>query len=228
MERSLERLRQAVEQSKEDYIHKLDSQWLATVNDQYRGHSIKEIFGGSIKNPDPDGPETINVDAGWDGSLSDADVNKLADYIEEPTQFLIIQGPSGTGKSTLAATIGRKLVHELEISAAFINSVTLINEFSFRNEHEDPVKHFASFGLLVIDDLGAVNEALTPHQQKALWNLIESRWSKTNKLTIITTNMAIQTSNSQGLGLSSWIGESGWDRISSSLTRVNATGESFR
>jgi DNA replication protein DnaC len=225
MERSLERLRQAVGQSQEDYIQKLDNQWLETIPDQYRGHSVKEITGGVAK--DLVTGESRTFEAGWDGSLNDDGINKLSDYLDEPTNFLIIRGTSGTGKSTLSATVGRKVMHDKQLSARFVNSVSLISEFSFRNEHADPVKYFASFGLLVIDDLGAVNEALTPHQQKSLWNLIEARWSNNDRYTIITTNMAIQD-NKEGAGLSSWIGESGWDRIASDLTRVNMSGESFR
>jgi len=220
MARSLERLRQAVEQSQDDYVQKLDQQWLATVPDQYRGHSVKEIVGGTNNSGD-------EIEAGWGGSLNNDDIDKLADYLEEPTKFLILRGTAGTGKSTIAATIGRKLIHDHQFSAVFVNSVSLITDFSFREDHKNPVKHFAEFDLLVIDDLGAVNEGLTPYQQKALWNLIESRWSARGKYTIITTNMAIQDNN-EGLGLSTWIGESGWDRIASDLTRVNMSGVSFR
>ena len=224
MTRSLDRLRQAVEQSQDEYAQKLDQQWLATVADQYRGHSVKEIIGGRGKNSKG---EVVEYEAGWNDSLNDDDVDKLADYIEDPTKFLILRGTAGTGKSTLAATLGRKMVHDHQFSGAFVNSVSLISEFSYREDYKNPVRHFSDFDLLVIDDLGAVTESLTAHQQKALWNLIESRWSVRNKYTIITTNMAIQDNN-EGLGLSSWIGESAWDRIASDLTRVNMSGDSFR
>lgn len=208
MTRSLDRLRQAVADSQEDYTHKLDAQWLSTVPDQYRGHLVKE------------------VEDGWGGSLTESGVDMLTDYIENPSRFLILRGTAGTGKSTLAATLGRKILHDKQLSAAFVNSITMLSEFSFKGD-SNPVGHYASFGLLVIDDLGAVNEGLTAHQQKSFWNLIESRWSTRDRYTIITTNMAIQDNN-EGIGLSSWIGDSGWDRIASDLTRINMSGESFR
>jgi len=225
MDRELEHslFAQKVAESKNDFVKKLDRQWLASVPDQYQGHSMKEVFGGTLQR----GDKEVTFEEGWNGSLNESNVDKLRDYIDEPSKFLILRGDSGVGKSTLAATIGRKLIYSLSISALFVNSVSLLNEFSFRKEHDDPIDYFSSFGVLVIDDLGAVNESLTPHQQKSLWGLVESRWNKSGKYTIITTNMAIQN-NEKGVGLSSWIGESGWDRISSDLVRVSMTGESLR
>jgi len=223
MTRSLDRLRQAVEESQDEYVHKLDSQWMSTVPDEYRGHSIREAIGGTVRNANG---STYESNGGWNGSLTDSDIDQIADYIDEPTKFAILRGTAGTGKSTLAASLGRKIVHDRQVAGAFVTSVTMLREFSYSMD-TNPVKHYASFGVLVIDDLGAVNESLTARQQQSLWNLIEARWSARNLFTIITTNMAIQD-NAQGLGLSSWIGESGWDRIASDLTRVNMSGESFR
>lgn len=215
MERPKDKLREYAQKSMEEFTAKLDQHWLATVPDSYKGHSVREIRG---ENDD---------DFGWNGSLDEGDVIRLERYLEEPTKFLILRGTAGTGKTTLGATIGRALVRRKQLGGKFVNSVAMLNDFSFREEHDSPVKHFASFGVLLIDDLGAVNESLTPHQQKSLWSLIEERWSKNDKYTIITTNMALIDSK-EGVGLSSWIGESGWDRISDDLTRVQMSGDSFR
>lgn len=217
MGRSLERLRQAVINSQDEYSEKLLGMWDETVPAQYANRRIDEA-----------GPKPANgEDPGWAGSLDQEGILKIQEYLNDPSQFLILRGSAGTGKSTLAATIGRHLVGELSIGGRFTNSLELFQELSFRLHHKDPVGYFASFGVLVIDDLGVVNESISPHQQKALWGLIEARWSSPGKYTIITTNMPIKQ-NAGGSGLSEWIGESGWDRIVSDLTRVTMHGESLR
>lgn len=204
--------RAIAEQHRRTHQHRqgLLASWGASVPGEYRGRSIEDIDGG------------------WGGHLPrDGRVAARRYLLANGTRYLLLQGPKGVGKSTMAVTLAATLVERLGQPALFRNSLLLMASFSFRPEGEDPLKEAGEAPILVLDDLGAGNEGTTPHQQRSLWALIESRWANPSLRTIITTNMAI-SSNREGVGLVDWLGPSAWDRVSDDLTRIVLTGESFR
>lgn len=158
--------------------------------------------------------------------LDGAKVAKVKDYLAEPTQFLILHGPKGTGKTALSSWIGYQLVEDA--SARLFSLPDMINKLStlpFEQRHAlQTLVNEAD--LLVLDDIGAADSTLTAFQHKAIWSLIDERYKNPDLITILTTNLAVFHEEEESLV--KWCGDSAWDRISSSLTRVHMTGESLR
>ena len=151
-----------------------------------------------------------------------ADIHKLLNR-SYPGAFVLLKGVAGTGKTTTATAIVTELIQQYGGSGRFVNGMELLNRLSFDRA---VLADLSGTDYLVIDDLGAVNEGITPHQQRSLWALIEARWSD-HLLTIITTNMGIQT-NELGVGLAEWVGPSAWDRIADQLLLIQTIGSSAR
>lgn len=181
--------------------------WLVSIPRRYIGRTMDDAYQG------------------WGGKLSTADVAAIRRVMGTPSGFVIMRGESGVGKTTLAVTMATEKLSQGK-TCSFATSIDLLQEFSFHGG-DAPVYRHSRADILVIDDLGAVNEGMTAHQQRLLWALIEKRWSTGTQLTILTTNMAIQD-NSQGIGLATLIGPSGWDRVSDDMELIQFRGESFR
>lgn len=209
--RKQERIRARIKQAEDEYIDKISGLWWEQVPDEYHGFSIEgDLF-----------------DDKWAGRLQRGQVVRLKRYLKEPSRFLLMRGTAGLGKSSLSATLAGRLVEEQGRSAVYVSANSMLYEFSYRDEGVNPIKRYSLCPILVIDDLGAINEGITPHQERCLGELIEQRYSNRDRITIITTNMSIQ-STSEGLGLRDWIGPRSWDRIQQNLTMVDFNGESMR
>lgn len=184
--------------------------WIHTLPFKYRGRSEQDILDG------------------WGGQLKGPELASIRRILKRTKRggFVLLQGPSGTGKTTLACTVATELVRNHHLSAMFTSAISMFQEFSYSGA-DRPIDQFSNPDVLIIDDLGAVNEGMTSHQHRLLWAVIENRWSHASKLTIITSNMAIND-NEDGAGLKTLIGQSGWDRISDDLEYLMLAGESFR
>jgi DNA replication protein DnaC len=209
-----ERIAHHQAQSQSAYVKDLRRAFASHVPSEYQGHDIKGLTEGKRD---------------WNGALSRDGVVGIARYLKEPTRFLIMNGPTGTGKSSAAYVVGDRLIAGTGKPARFVSAAGMLSAFSFgtgqRTAHEVLTDH-STVPILVIDDLGSLNDGMSDHQRRSLWSLIDSRWS--NRLrTIITSNMAIN-GNREGNGISDLLGESAWDRISDSLTIAPFDGESFR
>lgn len=168
----------------------------------------------------------------WSGTLSKGDALKLRRYLESPRNFLVLVGPTGTGKSTLACAIARHLLLQSGRAAMFISATQMLAQFSYGRENgkvtgADVLETLAHTPILIIDDLGSANEGMTAHQQRSLWALIDARWGDPSKVTIMTSNMAIN-GNLAGIGLSELLGESSWDRVRHEASVIQFSGESLR
>lgn len=130
---------------------------------------------------------------------------RIRDNLEsrEPVRFegnLFIQGPSGTGKSLIAASTLTHIVRNNTVSGRWLDAddyVEMIKD-SFNHDGELPemyssphlVKYAKGvFDVLVIDGLG--EERLTPFAQHELGSLIRKRYDK-EKTTIITSSLSPQ------------------------------------
>lgn len=164
----------------------------------------------------------------WGGRLSAAEVVQVLKYVKSGgSRFLLLQGPEGTGKSTLGVTIISDLVRQTGHAATHHVVPRLLASFSHPRDGEDPLRDASRAPILMLDDMGAANSSMTDHQQRSLWSLIDARWSNPELRTIITTNMS-QGNQREGVGLQSWLGPPAWARVADDLTQINVKGESFR
>lgn len=205
--RNRSRQREALESREAAHIETLLRNWERTVPGEYVKVSLEQILASE--------------------SLGRGVPTRVSRYVKDPSKFLLLHGPKGVGKSTMGVGIVSRLISSLGVAATFTNFVTLTNDFSFRLKESDPLDAASSAPILMIDDLGSMNDGLTSFQERMLWALIEARWSREGRYTILTTNMAIQ-SNRDGIGLAEWLGDSAWDRISDDLVRIEMKGDSHR
>jgi DNA replication protein DnaC len=185
--------------------------WLNSVPKAHHGFSI----------------DNIKKDQ-WGGKLDRAEVVQVMRYVQSGgSRFMLLQGPEGTGKSTLAVTIFSELVKKNGKKAKHYVVPQLLSAFSFPRDGEDPLGDASKVPFLVLDDMGAGNGEMTPHQQRSMWALIDARWSNPELRTIITTNMS-QNDQREGMGLRSWLGTAAWARVADDLTQITIKGDSFR
>lgn len=164
----------------------------------------------------------------WGGKLDRAEVAQVLRYVQSGgTRFMLLQGPEGVGKSTLAVTIISELVKVEGKKAKHYVVPTLLSQFSFPRDGEDPLGDASKAPILLLDDMGAGNGAMSEHQQRSMWSLIDARWSNPNLRTIITTNMS-QNDQREGAGMRSYLGTASWARVADDLTQITIRGESFR
>lgn len=109
------------------------------------------------------------------------------------TQSLILAGPYGTGKTSLAVSVIQKRITEHGERALFTNVNTLFEEikalFGRENESSQLLQRVMNVPLLVLDDLGA--ERATEWVQSNLYNILNYRLTN-NKPTIVTTNLDME------------------------------------
>lgn len=154
--------------------------------------------------------------------------SRVLRFIDRPDRFALLTGPTGVGKTTLAVSMVGRMVEDRLAHAEFRSFLRLMQDFSFRPEGTDPLREAVAAPILLLDDLGSRNEGLTPHQERTLWSLLDSRWADPDKITVLTTNMSLRAQRGEGIGLAEWMGESAWDRVTDSLTLVKFEGETLR
>lgn len=151
--------------------------------------------------------------------LSPEDKDKLTEYLEHPTPFLILSGGSGLGKSATAIGIAFELMRrDYAVTAKYISAAILLNEFSFGDGSEDrlrPFKRTVQPDILIIDDISLGSSLSTETRSSSMQALIAKRWED-KKYTIITTDLKIEEDledDGKDDTLRNWFGESSWNRI---------------
>lgn len=195
-----------------EHQQKLVDRWLNNVPDEYTDRTIRDIENG------------------WHDHLDAPSRVNLMKYVNSggDSRFLVLQGPTGVGKSTLAVTIATHLLEKYGTSPEYRMTPTLLQDFSYG--FQDGINHLRVLShvpLLILDDMGAGNTSMTEHQQRNMWSLIDQRWSNKGLLTIVTTNMAT-SGNRTGIGMREWLGETAWDRVSHDMLRIALGGDSLR
>ncbi len=99
---------------------------------------------------------------------------------------LILFGPSGVGKSHLAAAIGRRLV-EKEVRVHYTKTTTLVQKLQLAYDEkklQNELDKLAKYDLLILDDIGYVKK--TDAETSVLFELIADRYE--SKSLLITAN----------------------------------------
>lgn len=110
---------------------------------------------------------------------------KYLKFISNNENILFV-GPPGVGKTHLATAVGIESALN-RISTYFISCHDLILQLKrahLENRLEQRIKHFASYGVLIIDEVGYL--PLDIESSNLLFQLIAKRYER--KSTVITTN----------------------------------------
>lgn len=188
--------------------------WDKSVPERYRGLSLDRIFREA-------------------DSINEEDKKKLKEFVKNPKRFLVLQGPSGLGKTSIAYALCRELIDSTAAySAKVIDFPALMHEFSFgRDSDKNPMKEFSKPGILAIDDIGAGGILnLSQARSEGFWGLINYRWEKA-KPTILTTNLiAVREpgDDESTKTLQELATDSAWDRIADDGLIIQMKGTSIR
>lgn len=121
-------------------------------------------------------------------SINAAQISAFAENIQwiNKAHNLLLFGPSGVGKTHLAAAIGRRLI-EHDMRVLLTKTTTLVAKMQAANkEHKlaDLVAKLAKFQLLILDDIGYVKKSES--ETSVLFELIADRYESGSLL--ITSN----------------------------------------
>lgn len=144
-------------------------------------------------------------------------------FIEEKENIVFL-GSSGVGKTHLATSIGITVAKK-RMTTYFIKCSDLILQLKkakLENRLETRLKHFTSYTLLIIDELGYL--PIDKEDSKLFFQLIDRRYEK--KSTIITTN--INFNNWDEVFMDPVIANAILDRILHHAHVINITGKSYR
>lgn len=184
MQSSWQELVQQAEENRWTY-----SQFLATLCEReiackQQRRIQKNIFEAKL----PIGKSLDTFDFAKTHSINSAQISAFAENTQwvNRAHNLMLFGPSGVGKTHIAAAIGRRL-SEHGIRVLFTKTTALVAKLHIaHNEHKlaDLIAKLAKFQLLILDDIGYVkkNEAET----SVLFELIADRYEAGSLL--ITSN----------------------------------------
>lgn len=142
----------------------------------------------------------------------------------ENNENIVFLGSSGVGKTHLSISIGIEAARQ-RYSTYFIKCSNLLENLKKaqdENRLEARLKHYASYRLLIIDELGylPINEG----DERLLFQLIDRRYEK--KSTIVSTN--INFSDWEGIFYDVRIANAILDRILHHCSIIQIIGESYR
>ena len=143
---------------------------------------------------------------------------KTERWLERPEGNLLIFGPVGTGKTTLAIAACRELAFRYGWHPRFATATQFFDEV--RPEGGSRVEEYIKRRVLLIDDLGAGRNEMTQFESDRLTRLVDERHLN-NRITIITSNSNSSTFKAQ-------LGERLYDRILHHSLVVVLNGKSQR
>lgn len=139
----------------------------------------EEIFGPRYKETTV---ESLKVDPKY--------IQQISSWTESPSNFLVLMGPPGTGKTYICAalyewsSVFRKSKHLKE--AQYLSN--LKNYYDFNGQCVDIIDDLVEFDYLSIDDLGAYEPSEWDRSQ--IFYTIDTRY-KMCLPTVITTNLTL-------------------------------------
>jgi DNA replication protein DnaC len=159
-------------------------------------------------------------------SINPAQVNACAentDWVKQ-AQNLIIFGPSGVGKTHLAAAIGRRLI-ERGMRVFFTKTTTLVQKLHLaNNQHKlsEFLLKLSKYDLLILDDIGYVKKSEA--ETSVLFELISDRYEA--KSLMITSNHSFDEWDS--IFPNSTMAVAAIDRLVHHSTIININEPSYR
>lgn len=170
----------------------------------------------------------------WSGKLTAVQTKNFKTYLDKPTMFLVLCGPSGMGKTVMGIEVCRRLLEENVCSTALYETAPqMFTDLSFGfREDIDAIDKYTSPDVLFIDDIGSTVMSMSETRKDGLWAIINQRWAM-GKYTIFSTNLPPISNKVTGDGereqsLMSYLGDSIWDRVVSSYTLITFSGTSLR
>lgn len=142
----------------------------------------------------------------------------------EGNENIVFLGNSGVGKTHLATSIGIAAAKK-RISTYFIKCndlITQLKKAKLENRLELRLKHFGSYKLLIIDEMGYL--PIDKEDSKLFFQLIDKRYEC--KSTIITTNISFN--NWDEIFVDPVIANAILDRVLHHAHIVQITGKSYR
>lgn len=134
----------------------------------------------------PDGREGFSDPATFHAALESAER-----YSRNPEGWLVLLGPSGTGKTHLAAAVANQCVEDGR-PVFFITAPQLLDQLRTSSEpgewpdYEDLFQQVVNAPLLVLDDLGAGN--MTPWAEEKMDQVLTSRYNA-RRPTVVTSGL---------------------------------------
>ena len=142
----------------------------------------------------------------------------------ENNENIVFLGSSGVGKTHLSISIGIEAARQ-RYSTYFIKCANLLENLKKaqdENRLEARLKHYASYKLLIIDELGYL--PISEGDERLLFQLIDRRYEK--KSTIVSTN--INFSDWESIFYDTRIANAILDRILHHCTVIQIVGDSYR
>ncbi len=142
----------------------------------------------------------------------------------ENNENIVFLGSSGVGKTHLSISIGIEAARQ-RYSTYFIKCSNLLENLKKaqdENRLEARLKHYASYRLLIIDELGYL--PISEGDERLLFQLIDRRYEK--KSTIVSTN--INFSDWENIFYDVRIANAILDRILHHCSVIQIIGESYR
>ena len=142
----------------------------------------------------------------------------------ENNENIVFLGSSGVGKTHLSISIGIEAARQ-RYSTYFIKCSNLLENLKKaqdENRLESRLKHYASYRLLIIDELGYL--PISEGDERLLFQLIDRRYEK--KSTIVSTN--INFSDWENIFYDVRIANAILDRILHHCSVIQIIGESYR
>ena len=142
----------------------------------------------------------------------------------ENNENIVFLGSSGVGKTHLSISIGIEAARQ-RYSTYFIKCSNLLENLKKaqdENRLEARLKHYASYRLLIIDELGYL--PISEGDERLLFQLIDRRYEK--KSTILSTN--INFSDWENIFYDVRIANAILDRILHHCSVIQIIGESYR
>lgn len=159
-------------------------------------------------------------------SINAAQISAFAENIQwvEQAHNLIIFGPSGVGKSHLAAAIGRRLI-EHGMQVMFTKTTILVQKLQVAfNERKlsEMLAKLERFDLLILDDIGYVKKSEA--ETSVLFELIAHRYE--SKSLLITANQSFDKWDE--IFPNNIMAVAAIDRLVHHATIININEESYR
>lgn len=218
MEKELTKEERVLVYRRKEMLQKRGDAWVKSMPVAFHGNDLEDL-----------------LESRWSGAIASSDVAALRKWMDNPTPFIILHGPSGLGKTLMGMLVCERMLRTGKANSAYYLPVTkLLDGLSDYSDREKGgiLGRSKRPELLFLDDLGSGGMEMTNTRRTGLWDLIDHRWS-TGKPTIITTNLAVNETQDNGFGepaytIEDYVGVSAWDRMTDRQVDIPFIGETHR